>query len=522
MIKKLLSIFKNGVFLIAFFGIISGLLGFFRERLLATTFGAGELLDSYYAAFRLPDFIFNTLIFGAVGSAFIPQFVRAWSKEKNQAIYLANNLTNVLTLVMIMLFILFWLAAPFIIPIIAPGFDLPSQILTISLTRIMLVSIVFFCLSTILSSILNSLHKYFFYSLAPIFYNFGIIIGIIFIVPSYGIKGAAWGVVIGSILHFSIQLLACLKSHWHYQLVFNFDWQIKKIFKLMLPRSFGLLINQINQIFITIFASYLKTGSLTIYNLANNIQFVPINMIGISIATVVFPHLSRFWINNEQENFKEKLHQSIKQILFFTLPLSFALIIFSQEIVYLLCGLGKFSELAIAITVKVLIFFSISIFAQSLLPIITKAFYAQEDTITPVKISIVSIIINIILSLILMRFWGIVGLAVSFSVSAIINLLILYIILKNKLKIKYSFDLLKYFILVCFVSLISFGQGKSIINILNNLVSSQNYFNKLFILFVAFIFCLILLYWLLIIFKIKEIYLLKKYLLLKNDKHGKN
>ena len=514
--KKLSRIFSSSVFLIAFFSIISRLFGLLRDRLLASTFGAGDALDSYYAAFRLPDLIFNTLIFGALGSAFIPQFVKLWHEDKEQAVKLANNLLNILFIIILILTIIFWFLTPNLTPLFTPGFSLAKQLLTIDLTKIMLLSIIFFSLSTMMSSILNSLHKYLFYSLAPLFYNLGIISGILFIGKNSGVTGAAWGVVIGSGLHFLIQLIDVFKTGWRYQLVFEFNGLMKKIFKLMVPRAFGLLVNQINQIIITFLCSLLKSGSLSIFNFAINIQYLPINIFGISLSTVAFPFFSQYWARNDHLNFFNKLLESFRRILFLSIPISLFLIFFSKEIVNLLLGAGRFDILAVEETSQALIFFSLSIFAQSLLPIITKAFYAQEDTKTPVKISIISIILNIILAIILMKFLAISGLVISYSLSAIFNFFILYLIIRKRINAQTPFNLKYYYLKIFFIALPAI-----LLSFITMIIMNELFLNNTFIiLLIKLLFSLSLFifsfYKLSVYFKIKEIELIKNFLFLKN------
>lgn len=513
-IKRILKLFTNGVFLIAFFSIISRLFGFIRDRLLAANFGAGDALDSYYAAFRLPDFIFNTLIFGALGSALIPQFVKLWLADKKKAYELANNVLNILTLVILIFTIIFWILAPNFIPLITPGFSQPKQLLTLSLTRIMLASIIFFSLSTIMASILNSLKKFFSYSLAPVLYNLGIIFGIIYF-KSLGIMGVAYGVVLGSFLHFLIQLIAAIKAKWRYQFIFKLEPITKKVFRLMLPRSFGLAAIQLNEIFITIFASLLNSGSLAIFYLANNIQFVPINIFGISLSTVVFPTFSQFWARDEKENFHDKLITSFRQVIYFIIPITLFFIFFKNEIVSLLLGTGKFSQEAILETALTLAYFSPSILFQSILPIITKAFYAQEDTKTPVIVSLVSILLNLVLAYIFIRIMAIQGLALSFSLSTIFNFIILYLLMKKRLKFSAKENFWEFCGKTLFSSIIAILISLVTLKLLIHFETINNLLISIINLLVVSLISLVIYFIFSKLLNIKEVYLIKKYLFFK-------
>src|SRR3989339_49292 len=237
---KLLTTTSGGALLIAFFSVISKLLGFLRDRLLASYFGAGDILDSYYAAFKLPDLIFNTLVLGALASAFIPVFTKVWLEDKQKAVRLANTILNYLLGALIILAALIFILAPYLMKFIVPGFGNEQLAMTVTFTRVMLVSIIFFGLSNVLGGILNSLKKFFSFSLAPVFYNLGIIFGITVFYPALGLVGLAWGVVLGSFLHFVIQLPEALRSGWKYRFLWRVTAEVKRILKLMLPRTLGL------------------------------------------------------------------------------------------------------------------------------------------------------------------------------------------------------------------------------------------------------------------------------------------
>ncbi|MGC9049219.1 MAG: lipid II flippase MurJ, partial [Patescibacteria group bacterium] len=231
----------GGAVIIAIFSILSRLVGLLRDRLLTSKFGAGEILDAYYAAFRLPDLVFNTLVLGALSSAFIPIFLEVWSKNKDEAWRVANSVLNILFTVIFFFAVVFSIFAPLFINLIVPGFRAEMKNLTIQLTRIILIGILFFTLSNVASGILNSFRRFFAYSLAPVMYNLGIIAGILFLVPWWGPIGLAWGVVFGSLLHYLVQLPSLYQTGYRWQGVFNyFHPAVKKIGLLMLPRCFGL------------------------------------------------------------------------------------------------------------------------------------------------------------------------------------------------------------------------------------------------------------------------------------------
>ena len=203
--KKLTTTITGGAIIIALFSLLSRILGLVRDRLLFSTFGAGDVLDTYYAAFRLPDLIFNTLVLGALSTAFIPVFLEYWHKDKEKAWRIANSVLNIMLVILVVLALLAFYFAPEMISWIAPGFDIEKRLITAELTRIMLIGIIFLGLSNIASSILNAFKRFTAFAIAPVMYNIGIILGIIILVPMFGIQGLAWGVVLGAFLHFFVQ-----------------------------------------------------------------------------------------------------------------------------------------------------------------------------------------------------------------------------------------------------------------------------------------------------------------------------
>ncbi len=430
---KLITTVSGGAILIAFFSLLSRLLGLLRDRLLASYFGAGPILDSYYAAFKLPDLIFNTLVLGALASAFIPVFSKVWFKNKPEALILANVVLNYLVLILIIsALVMFWLA-PKLVGLIVPGFGGAELSQTIALTRIMLWSIVWFGLSNVLGGLLNSLKKFFTFSLAPVFYNLGLILGIVWLYPWLGLTGLAWGVVLGSLLHFLIQLPEALNSGWRYAWAWRLTKGVKKVFQLMLPRTLGLAASQLNLLVITMVASTLTSGSLAVFNLANNLQSFPSSLVGVSLAIAVFPVFAEALAKDDQPSFVQAFSLHLRRVLFFIIPLSIVILLCRAQLVRLILGAGNFDWHDTYYTAQTLGWFVISLFAQSLIPMLARSFYALEDTKTPVIISLITISLNILASLFLGRTMGVEGLALAFSLAAILNMLILLMVLRFRL-----------------------------------------------------------------------------------------
>ncbi len=426
-VDKLQKTVMGGAMIIALFSILSRLLGLLRDRFLSSSFGAGQVLDAYYAAFRLPDLIFNTLVLGALSSAFIPVFIKYWHKDEKEAWRITNGVMNVLFLIIFFLAAVLFLLSPFMVNYMVPGFSQEAKNLTVSLTRIMLLSTLFFTLSNVAGSVLNSFRRFLAYSLAPIMYNLGIIFGILFLVKKIGYIGLGWGVALGALLHLLIQIPALMKAGYRWQPVLNFSHPaIKKISTLMLPRCFGLAISQFNFIVTTLIASGITIGAVAVYNLAFNLVNFPVSIFGISLAISIFPLLSQCFAEGDKKSFVEYFSRTVRRVLYLVIPATVLILSLRAQIVRLVLGAGVFTWRDTVLTAQTLGWFSFSLFAQSLIPVFARAFYATQDTKTPVKAAIISFIINIIACLILGNLIGIGGLALAFSLSSVINLILLY------------------------------------------------------------------------------------------------
>lgn len=427
--------------LVASSSLISRLLGIFRDRILAGEFGAGDTLDVYYAAFRIPDLIFNLLVLGALSAGFLPIFTGLLKnhfekvkdfithKENEEAWNLASNILNLIGVFLIVFCLLGIVLAPFYMKYTVPGFNNDKLNLTITLTRIMFLSPFFLGLSSVIGGVLQSFKRFFVYSLSPIMYNIGIIIGALYFVPYWGIYGLAWGVVVGAAMHLLIQMPMVFKLGFKYKFKFEYwNEHVKKIGKMMVPRTLSLGISQINLLVITIIASTLVSGSLSIFNLANNLQSFPIGIFGLSFAIAAFPTLSAVAFNKKQlvNNFSN----TFRQILFFIVPSTVLLITLRAQIIRVVLGTGKFDWEDTILTINTLGFFAISLFAQATIPLLTRVYYARQNSTTPFYIGLASALLNVFLSLWLVRIYGVAGLALAFSVASVFNFILLWVVLR--------------------------------------------------------------------------------------------
>jgi len=425
----------SAAFLISMMGLFSRLMGLIRDRVLASKFGAGDFLDAYYAAFKIPDLIFNLLVVGALSAAFVPVFTGLIaSDKKKEAWSLVGKIVALASLVLILAGFLLFIFASTLVSTLTFGFSLEKKDLTTGLTRIMLLSPVILGISGIMGGVLNSFKKFFFYSLAPIFYNLGIIIGAVFFVRFWGELGLAYGVILGAFFHLLIQLPEVKRCGWDGKLIFNFhDQNLKRVLLLMLPRTMGLAITQVSFLIVTILASTLQSGSLAVFNFANNIQSVPLGMFGIAFAVAAFPTLSCNWAKKQKQEFSRVFSKTFINILLFAIPFSVIFIVLRAQLVRVILGSGKFDWADTILTFQALGIFALSLFAQCLIPLLARSFYAIGNTKTPFFIGIFSELVNLILALFLIKEFQLLGLVWAFSVSSILYMFLLLLFLKKKI-----------------------------------------------------------------------------------------
>lgn len=415
--------------------LVSRLIGIVRDRIFAHYFGAGDILDAYYAAFKIPDFVYNLLIIGALSAGFIPIFTALIEKHKKEEAWrVTNTLITSLSFALVIICGILFIFTPQMMKILVPGFSGEKMAMAVQLTRIMLISPFFHGLSTIVGGVIQSYKHFLVYALAPIVYNISIIIGALFFVPVFGVKGLAIGVVLGALLHLTVQLPSLYKHGFRFQWLM--DWKnthVRSIGKLMLPRTLGLAVQQINWLVLIMFASTLGAGSVAIFTFADNLQYAPVGIIGVSFAMAAFPILAGFVARGETEELVNHLVTTIRQILFFIIPITIIFILLRAQLVRVLLGSGAFDWKATILTMNTVALFSISLFAQSLSPLLARTLYTLRDTWSPFFIGIVSAVVNILASIILKEKLGVEGLALAFSLAAIVQTALLWLVLRTKI-----------------------------------------------------------------------------------------
>ena len=439
--------------------ILSQVLGIFRQRLLGSTFGVSDTLGVYLVSSKLPDFLFQLIIAGALSSAFIPVFTDFLSKNRSED---ANKMASTLLFFGFILFgavsIVLFIFAPFFLQLINPGagYTASHMDLMANLMRIIIFGQMIFLVATFFSAVLQSHNHFFIPGIAAATYNLGIILGIYILSPMTGIYAPAVGVVIGALIYTVFQIPSIRSVGFHFKPSLSFNTPgVREVTKLMWPRTLSLLIFQLGTIMTVSLISFLPSAgrNYVIFDYAQTLAFAPVVLFGQTIAQAAFPVLSRE--KDRLDIFRTTFMTSFNQMLYLVLPVSVLFLVLRIPIVRLVYGAGKFDWDATVFMGRTLAFFALSLFAQALIYLVSRAFYAVHDTKTPLIVGAVSTFLMLALSFLFISFWstnlqnlaeiytskfrlipvGIESIAMAFSVASIFNLTILLVLLNRKIHI---------------------------------------------------------------------------------------
>jgi len=419
--------------------LLSRIFGFARDVVIAYFFGAGLSSDAFFVAFRIPNLLRRLFAEGSLSIAFIPVFSEYLAKRgSEEAFKMARSAMRLLSVMLVLVAMAGILLSPIIIRVIAPGFiDSPEKFsLTILLTRIMFPYIFFIGLVALAMGILNVLDHFAAPALAPVFLNFAMICTVFILSPHLEnpVVGLAIGVIAGGILQLSLQIPFLIKKKFYFwKKTTFFHPGLKKIGLLMLPAIFGAAVYQINILIGTLLASLLPEGSVSYLYYADRLVQFPLGIFAIATATAVLPSLSRQAAANDMKDFKKTFTFAMKLVLFITIPSMIGLIVLREPIVALLFKRGAFRPEAVRLTAFALLCYSTGLWAFSAVRIVVSTFYALQDTKTPAKMAVYSIIANLVLGIILMGPLAHGGLALATALSSMLNLGLLLVILKRKL-----------------------------------------------------------------------------------------
>ena len=394
MVRRLLSLVEREIrglheaaYLLAVFALLSQVLALVRDRALAHVFGAGPELDVYFAAFRIPDLVFAFLTIFVSGFALIPLISKRTEEERSALI---GSVLFVFGISAIVVTSFVYVLAPFVIPRLVPGFGPEALQSTIALARIMLLQPILLGLSSIAAAVVQSSRRFMLFALAPIFYNVGIIFGILVLYPTMGLQGLAWGVVFGALMHFLIQsapIIGLFRHGWSGRRV-PLVALIRDVVVPSVPRSLALVGNQSLLIAYASIASLVSVGSVSAMSFAFNLQSVPLTVIGVSYAAALFPALSHLEAAGDRAGFNRELWTTVKHIAFWLLPATMFFIVLRAHIVRVVLGSGAFSWDDTRITAALLAIFGISLVAQALILAFSRAYYALGKTALPIILNL--------------------------------------------------------------------------------------------------------------------------------------
>ncbi len=422
---------------------LSSAIGILATMLISRAFGTRPELDAFNAANRLPEILFNLMAGGALASAFIPTFTTFLAHDDGPGAWrLAASIANLLLILMTSAAVVIWFAAPWLVPhVLAPGFTDATQIaMTVSLLRIMLLTSIIFGLSGLLMGVLNAFQRFALPALAPASYRLGQILALLVLVPRWGIYGLAWGAVLGSALHLLVQLpgLIGLRPRYAWRLNLD-DPAVRQVGRLMGPRVLGVAVVQVNFLVNVILASGQPVGSVSALTYAFTIMTTALLLIGQSPGIAAMPTFSTQLARGETAAFRSTQARALSGVFFLALPGSLGLILLRAPIVRLLLERGAFDAHSADLVGWALLWFAIGLVGHSLLEIVARGFYAQQDTRTPVIVGASAMLLNILLSLILSAVFARVGwfphggLALANSLATFVEVTTLLALMRRRL-----------------------------------------------------------------------------------------
>lgn len=415
--------------------VISRILGYGREVLLYSLFGQNYITDAYRAAFSIPDFIYLMLVGGGLSSAFIPVFSGLIATGREEEGWKSASI--VFNYVIILLFILIYVAYFFTGPLInllAPGLPPTYAGLAVKLTHIMFIQTFFMALNGLAMGVLNSYNRFAAPAVGSLVYNLIIILIGMGFYKEVGIAAFSYGVVIGAMLNFAVQIPALRKVGMKYYLSFNFHNEgFRQIMILLIPVMAGLGVVQLNLFVTQNLSSSLGPGMIGALNLAQKLMNLPLGIFAVSIATAVFPTMTMLMARGELDPFKRTTSLGVRSVFLVIIPASLGLMAVGGPVLKLLFEQGQFTAQMVSATNQALTYYCVGLFAYAALQVLNRSFYALKDTFTPVIASVITIGLNILMSISLVAPMGHRGLALAYSLAGIFNFLFLLVVLRLKI-----------------------------------------------------------------------------------------
>jgi putative peptidoglycan lipid II flippase len=414
--------------------LVARLLGYVRTVVISSTFGAGPELDAFLAAFRIPDLMYQLVAAGALSSALIPVLAGLFSAgEEARAWRVTSTVASLMLVAIAILAALAFVLAPLLVPIMTPGFDESTLAETIELTRIMLLAPILLAAGAVATSVLNARYQFFNASLAPVSYNLAIVVATILLAPSLGVTGVAIGVVLGSLAHVLVQVVPLRRTGFRLRPhVDAGDPAARRTFALMGPRAIGLGAAQFALIALTAFASTIGPGAITSFAVAFTLLQLPLGLIGVPLGVVLLPALSSQHAEGAFGSYVGLVSRSVRLLLYVMIPIAVLGMVLAAEVVTVLFGYGNFSSEAIAASAAALAILLVGLPAHAVIAVLARAFYAAQDTRTPVLAAVVAVVVNVVVGYALVGSAGLQGLALAVAAGAWVECGLLAAILNGR------------------------------------------------------------------------------------------
>lgn len=463
---------NEAALLLGGFAFLSQILGLIRDRALAYKVGAGPILDVYYAAFRIPDFLYISIASLAsitVLMPFLMDRINSDKENKEAAKKFLNNVFSAFVLFMLGASVIIAILMPQIVSYVAPGFTESQISLLITTSRIMLLSPIFIGLSNLIGTVTQLYRNFLVFSLSPVFYNLGILFGIFFLYSSFGVFGLAMGVILGAIMHFLIQIPVVFKHDFYPKFTFHINWrEIFDVVRISAPRTLALSCNSLAFIFLISMASTLKPGSISLFTFAYNLQSVPVGIIGISYSVAAFPMLVKCFSTKDMGTFISQIAEATKQIIFWSLPIIALFIVLRAQIVRVILGSNTFTWSDTRLTAASVALFVVSLAAQGLVLLFVRGYYAAGNTRKPLIVNVFSSVMVIVFAKIFIYIFGhypgiisglesilrvkdvpgtiMLALPLAYALGSILNLSLIWMLFKKDFSFGKEFKIFKTFI----------------------------------------------------------------------------
>jgi putative peptidoglycan lipid II flippase len=417
--------------------LVARVLGYVRVVVIGSTIGEGPELDAFFAAFRIPDLIFQLVAAGTVAAALVPMVAgELGTGRTDRAWRLVSTIASLMSIGLVVLAGLAWLAAPVLVPFIAPGFEGAQLERTIELTRLMLLAPMFLAMGAVATSTLNAHRRFAAAAAAPIVYDLAIIGAAFLLTPSMGVAGLAIGVVAGSLGHLLIQLPPLARVGFRFTPSLDTgDPDVRQALKLMGPRAVALGAGQITFVVATMLASGLATGSVTAYTFAFTVFSIPLSVIGVPLAIVALPTLSRDLARGAVDSFVDLVTRSLRMVLFVIGPLVALGIALREPATTLLFNHGRFSEEGVSLVAATLLVLLLALPGEALITILVRAFYANRDTRTPAIAAVLAVAFNVVVGVFAVTVlgWGLAGIAAGIAIGSTVEAIVLALILRRRI-----------------------------------------------------------------------------------------